>query len=129
MILKENCPRARILINWVRLLHHVGMQKVFFNIFVKSGHIRGIQRYQCKDCRCQFTDTKIRGVSPILKKLAVVLYAHCGVPMLGIAKLLKVSDVAVLKWIRKAASLISDPAQTEKPKAQTVQIDETSAFC
>lgn len=96
--------------------------------YVKSGHIRGIQRYKCQDCGCQFTDTKIRGVSPILRKVAVVLYAHCGVPMLGIAKLFKVSDVAVLKWIRKAASLIPDPGETEKPKAQTVQVDEMWHF-
>ena len=74
--------------------------------YVKSGHIRGLQRYRCKGCGCQFTQTAPRGVSPVLKNLAVLLYAYCGVSMLGIAKLFKVSDVAVLKWIRKASGAI-----------------------
>jgi hypothetical protein len=59
-----------------------------------------------------------------LKNLAVLLYAHCGVSMLGIAKLFKVSDVAVLKWIRKASSEISLP----KTAAEIVQIDEVWHF-
>jgi hypothetical protein len=63
-------------------------------------------------------------VSPVLKNLAVLLYAHCGVSMLGIAKLFKVSDVAVLKWIRKASSDISLP----ETDAQIVQIDELWHF-
>ncbi|WP_458693279.1 IS1/IS1595 family N-terminal zinc-binding domain-containing protein [Candidatus Cyrtobacter comes] len=50
--------------------------------YVKCGHIRGLQRYQCRDCGCQFTPTKLRGVSPGLKHLAVILYAHCGMSML-----------------------------------------------
>ena len=92
--------------------------------YVKSGHIRGLQRYRCKSCRCQFTQTTPGGVSPVLKNLAVLLYAHCGVSMLGIAKLFKVSDVAVLKWIRKASSDISLP----ETDAQIVQIDELWHF-
>lgn len=93
--------------------------------YVKSGHIRGYQRYKCKDCNCQFTETKARGVSPALKQLAIVLYAHCGVPMLGIAKLFKVSAVAVLKWVRSYAQNIELP---QEGKAELVQIDELWHF-
>ena len=74
--------------------------------YVKSGHIRDHQRYLCKDCGCQFTDTTPRGINPALKALAVVLYSHCGVSMGNLAKLFKVSTVAVLKWIRQAAAQI-----------------------
>ena len=88
--------------------------------YVKSGHIRGYQRYKCLDCGCQFTETKARGVHPVLKNLAVILYAHCGLSMLGIAKLFKVSDVAVLKWIRKFSDNITLPTE----QAEIVQIDE-----
>ncbi len=93
--------------------------------YVKSGHIRGHQRYQCKACKCQFTETKVRGVSPVLKHLAIVLYAHCGVPMLGIAKIFKVSAVAVLKWVRSYAHSIVLPTES---KAELVQIDELWHF-
>lgn len=92
--------------------------------YVKSGHVRGLQRYKCRACGCQFTETKPRGVSPVLKNFAVILYAHCGVSMLGIAKLLKVSDVAVLKWIRK----FSDHISFSQEKTEVVQIDEMWHF-
>lgn len=88
--------------------------------YVKSGHIRGHQRYKCLGCGCQFTETKARGVSPVLKNLAIILYAHCGLSMLGIAKLFKVSNVAVLKWIRKFSDKIILPTE----QVEIVQIDE-----
>ena len=88
---------------------------------VKSGHVRGLQRYKCKECGCQFTNTKARGVHPALKSFAVVLYAHCGVSMGNIAKLFKVSTVAALKWIRKAAGTIETPPAE---KAEIVMVDE-----
>ena len=93
--------------------------------YVKSGHIRGHQRYQCKICKCQFTATKTRGVHPALKKLAIVLYAHCGVSMSGIAKLFKVSAVAVLKWIKQSADNVELP---QNKIAKIVQIDEMWHF-
>ena len=96
------------------------------NKHIKSAHVRGYQRYKCKQCNCQFTDTKPRGVSPVLKQLAIVLYSHCGVSMLGISKLLKVSAVAVLKWIKKYADEIEEPA--EKNKSEVIQIDEVWHF-
>ena len=49
--------------------------------YVKSGHTRGHQRYKCKDCGCQYTNTKRIGVHPALKSFAIVLYAYCGVSM------------------------------------------------
>ena len=94
--------------------------------YVKSGHIRGLQRYRCKSCRCQFTQTTPGGVSPVLKNLAVLLYAHCGVSMLGIAKLFKVSDVAVLKWIR-ASALEAQPLNSVA-SSDIVMIDEVWHF-
>ena len=74
--------------------------------YVKSGHIRGCQRYKCKRCGCQFTETKQRGVNPALKSFAIVLYAFCGVSMSNIARIFKVSTVAVLNWVKSAAAQI-----------------------
>jgi transposase-like protein len=90
--------------------------------YVKSGHVRGHQRYKCKSCGCQFTDTKPLGVNPAIKSFAVVLYAFCGVSMGNIARIFKVSTVAVLKWVRAAAAQIEAQAPAQKP--DIVMIDE-----
>ncbi len=44
-----------------------------------------------------------------MKNLAIVLYAHCGLSLSGIAKIFKVSVPAVLKWVRQAAANIKEP--------------------
>lgn len=93
--------------------------------YSKSGHIWGLQRYLCKDCGGQFTQTKPRGVHPALRKLAVVLYAHFGLSMGGIGKLFKVSTQAVLTWIRAAAEEIKDK---KLPTAEVIQVDEMWHF-
>ena len=35
--------------------------------FVKSGFVRGHQRYRCRDCGCNFTDTPRRGKPAAMK--------------------------------------------------------------
>ena len=93
--------------------------------YSKSGHIRGFQRYKCLDCGCQFTPTKPRGVSPALRRLGVLLYAHFGVSMSGVARICKVSVQAVAKWIKAAADAL--PA-TENSHADVIQVDEMWHF-
>lgn len=94
--------------------------------FVKNGFVRGLQRYRCKECQCNFTHTKKRGIHPALKALGIVLYGMCGVSMSKIGRLLGVSDVAVLKWIRKEADLIEDTSSHAESKI--VMIDEMWHF-
>lgn len=94
--------------------------------YVKSGHTRGYQRYKCKECGCQFTDTKARGVHSGLKSLAIVLYAYCGVSMGKIARLCNVSTVAVLKWVRAAALEVKSQSTVSQP--DIVMIDEMWHF-
>ena len=89
--------------------------------YVKSGHIRGKQRYQCKVCGCQFTNTKPRGVDPALKAFAVVLYSFCGVSMGNLGRIFKVSTVAVLKWIKAAAARVEEE---KRSSAEIVMVDE-----
>ena len=94
--------------------------------YVKSGHVRGLQRYKCKGCGCQFTETKTRGVHPALKSFAIVLYGFCGVSMGNIARLFKVSTVAVLKWVKSAAAQINPPDKDKEP--EVVMIHEIWHF-
>ena len=42
--------------------------------YVKSGTARGHQRYRCRGCGCNFTDTPLRGKPAAMKALAVLLY-------------------------------------------------------
>jgi len=78
--------------------------------YVKSGIVRGLQRYKCKACGCHFTDTPRRGKPPAMKALALLLYAMGNMSFCSIARILGVSDVAVLNWVRDAARQLPEPA-------------------
>ena len=93
---------------------------------VKSGLVRGYQRYQCKACGCNFTATPPRGKPAAMKAMAVLLYAmgHASYGML--ARLFGVSEVAVYKWIRTEADKTLEPLA--KALAGIVQSDEMWHF-
>ena len=86
--------------------------------YVKRGTVRNLQRYQCKACGCNFTNTPPRGKPPAMKALALMLYAVGNMSFCSIARLLGVSDVAVIKWVRNEARRLPEPAVT----AETVII-------
>jgi transposase-like protein len=94
--------------------------------YVKNGKVRGLQRYRCKGCGCNFTATKARGKSAAVKALATLLYAMGNMSFNGIARLLGVSDVAVLKWIRKEAEAL--PAPEMPADVEIVMLDEMHHF-
>ena len=79
------------------------------NQWVKNGFVRGMQRYRCKSCNCNFTNTPLRGKSESLKALAVLLHGmgKCSFRMLG--KILGVSAVSIYEWVRKAAADLPEP--------------------
>ena len=94
--------------------------------FVKNGFVRGKQRYRCKACGCNFTDTPLRGKPAAMKALAILLYAMGNMSFLGIARILGVSDVAVMKWVRAEAQSLPEP---EIPAdVATVSLDEMWHF-
>lgn len=80
---------------------------------VKNGLIKGVQRYKCKSCGYNFTTLETRGRSLETKKLALHMYLE-GLGFRSIGRILKVSNVAVLKWIRKMADMIEKIAKEEK---------------
>ena len=90
--------------------------------YVKSGIVRGHQRYRCHACGCNFTDTPARGKPAAMKALAILLYGMGNMSFSMIGRLLGVSDVAVLKWVRAEASALPEP---EVPaEVVTVEVDE-----
>ena len=94
--------------------------------FVKSGFVRGHQRYRCRNCGCHFTDTPLRGKPAAMKALAVLLYAMGNASYGMIARLFGVSEVAVLKWIRKEALALPEP--TVPADVEIVELDEMWHF-
>lgn len=76
---------------------------------VKSGFTRGLQRYKCKDCGCNFTNVSRKGKPQIYKIIAVLLYSSGKASYRFIAKMLQVSAVSVYKWIREFAEQIGEP--------------------
>ena len=93
--------------------------------YVKNGFVRGLQRYKCKFCNCNSTNTLQRSKPQGLKALAVLLYSMCNASQGMIAKLLNVSHVSVYRWSRKEAEKLEDPQGKE---AQIVEIDEMWHF-
>lgn len=93
---------------------------------IKSGFIKGQQRYKCKDCCYQFVPTRHHGRSEQEKLTAVLLYIS-GLSLRTIGRLLKVSNVSVLNWVRKYA-LENYEKPTPKGEAVIIELDEMWHF-
>jgi transposase len=89
---------------------------------VKNGFMRGRQRYRCKGCGLNFTDTPPRGMPLQLKVTAILLYVS-GLSMNRTAKLLGVSTPSVMSWIERFAR---DHAPKPEPagRALVIELDE-----
>jgi transposase-like protein len=89
---------------------------------VKNGFMRGKQRYRCKACGLNFTDTPPRGMPLRLKVEAVLLYLS-GLSMNRTAKLLGVSTPTVQAWIERFAEVYAQKPEPEG-RAVVVELDE-----
>ena len=94
--------------------------------YAKSGQARGHQRYRCRACGSHFTDTPLRGKPPAMKALAMLLYGMGGMSFSAISRLLGVSDMAVLKWVRAEAASLPEPEVGAA--VVTVEVDEMWHF-
>ena len=89
---------------------------------VKNGFMRGKQRYRCKACGLNFTDTPPRGMPLRVKVEAVLLYVS-GLSMNRTAKLLGVSTPSVMTWIERFAEVYAQKPEPEG-RAVVVELDE-----
>jgi transposase-like protein len=75
---------------------------------VKSGKIKGRQRYKCKECGCHYSvELKSTAKSKAMKKQALYLYFE-GLGFRSIGRFLGVSNVSVLNWIRSFGSEVQE---------------------
>ena len=94
---------------------------------VKNGHVRGQQRFHCKDCGYNFIEgDKREKHGPAAKALATLMYGSCKASYGMIARLFNVSRPAVLSWIRDTAKSLPEPELESDVEA--IQIDEMWHF-
>src|SRR5215213_8537514 len=93
---------------------------------VKNGLMRAKQRYLCKGCGLNFTDTPARGKPLALKVAAVLLYVS-GLSMNRSAKLLGVSTSTVQAWLEQFAAAYAQKPEPEG-RAVVIELDEMWHF-
>ena len=81
--------------------------------------MRGQQRYRCKACGLNFTNTPPRGKPLALKAAAVLLYVS-GLSMNRTAQLLGVSTPTIQAWLEQFAAAY---AQKPEPEGRDVVIE------
>src|ERR671911_547409 len=89
---------------------------------VKNGFMRGKQRYRCKACGLNFTDTPLPGKPLAMKVTAVLLYVS-GLSMNRTAKLLGVSTPTIQAWIEQFAKAYAQKPEPEG-RAVVIELDE-----
>jgi insertion element IS1 protein InsB len=89
---------------------------------VKNGLMRNKQRYLCKDCGLNFTNTPARGKPLALKAAAVLLYVS-GLSMNRTAKLLGVSTPTIQAWLEQFAQAYAQKPEPEG-RAVVIELDE-----
>ena len=89
---------------------------------VKNGLMRSKQRYRCKACGLNFTDTPARGKPLAMKATAVLLYVS-GLSMNRTAKLLGVSTPTIQAWLEQFAAAYAQKPEPEG-RAVVIELDE-----
>ena len=93
----------------------------------KDGIVKGRQRYKCKECNYRYTvQQKSTAKSKELKRYALQLYLE-GLGFRSIGRLLKVSNVSVLNWIRSFGEEI-ESLQSENSEIEFVELDEMHSY-
>lgn len=89
---------------------------------VKNGLMRGKQRYLCKACGLNFTDTPAPGRPLVMKAAAVLLYIS-GLSMNRTGKLLGVSTPTIQAWLEQFAKAYARKPEPEG-RAVVIELDE-----
>ncbi len=97
--------------------------------FVKNGRLHGRQRYRCRVCGYNFTVAKLAKVKPPeIQREALQWYLE-GMSFRGIERVLGVSHVAVLKWVRRWGQKRAALRREGEPKEVVqVDVDELCAY-
>ena len=78
---------------------------------VKSGIVAGKQRYQCKECGCNFREGDNRTNDKIIAKkaLCILLYAMAKGSYRMLGRILRIDHTLVYRWIREFGESLAEP--------------------
>ena len=94
--------------------------------YIKSGNAKGKQRYKCKSCNYMYTvQLKSTAKSSEIKRIALEMYLE-GLGFNSIARILKVSHLAVQKWINKFGNQLDDLKSDSEIKF--IEMDELHTY-
>ena len=88
---------------------------------VKSGFNNKKQRYLCKKCRCHYTVGQHAYPEHVRRKAIQLNLEGNGFRM--IERILKVSHVSVINWVKKAGAKLEKVPKKHK-KVDTLKLDE-----
>ena len=94
--------------------------------YVKNGIVNNRQRYKCKHCSLNYTVEFKAGIRPDYKRLALMMYLE-GMGLRSIARILGISAVAVLKWVRNFGIKAGD-LPVQKGVLKEIEIDEMHTY-
>jgi transposase-like protein len=94
---------------------------------VRNGIVNGFQRYRCKECGYNYTVKKRSGeYSKETKRKALQLYLE-GLGFRSIGRVLGVSNVSVLNWIRNYGEKVKELQSNNKP-IKYAKLDEMHSY-
>ena len=94
---------------------------------VKNGVLKGVQRYKCKECGYNYTVEKRSGEYPKeTKRKALQLYLE-GLGFRSIGRVLGVSNVSVLNWIRDFGEKVKE-LQANNSSIEFAELDEMHSY-
>ena len=94
--------------------------------YTKDGIVKSRQRYKCKTCKFRYTVIAKSTEKPIyLKRFALQLYLE-GLGFRSIGRVLNVSNVSVLNWIRSFGKQVKS-LQSEDP-VRIIEMDEMHTY-
>ena len=93
---------------------------------VKNGFAKGRQRFRCKNCGNNYSvEQKSTAKLPSVRRMGLMMYLE-GIGFNSIGRLLGVSHVAVIKWIKKYGSQLNE-VKNESP-VEVVEVDEMHSY-
>jgi transposase len=93
--------------------------------YVKDGRVKGKQRYCCKECKYRYT-VEQREKPYTLKRLALQLYLE-GLGFRSIERIIQVSYVAVMKWIKAFGEKVEECRKAEG-NIDIIEMDELHTY-
>lgn len=96
--------------------------------YVKSGIVREKQRFKCRCCGCHFTQSSPYRYDRETRKKALQMVRE-GVSLRAIERILGVSHVTVMRWVRRIGEKIQEVPRETPSEVRIMEMDEMWTFC